>query len=259
MNLLEARDISVSFGGLKAVEGVDLSVNEGEIMTLIGPNGAGKTTAFNLITGFLAPDRGAVVFRGRDITGLPPHDIAALGLVRTFQKTNIFAETTVEHSIAIGFHTRLKAGLGSIVFGGADARAEGREVRERAREILEFTGLAPWAAHLGKNLPYGKQRMLSIALALAANPALLLLDEPATGLNPVETKELIDIIYRIRDERKITVFLIEHNMNLVVAISDRLAVLCYGEKLTEGKPAEVSRDSRVIEAYLGRGYRHAAS
>ncbi|MDR1730591.1 MAG: ABC transporter ATP-binding protein [Synergistaceae bacterium] len=257
--MLKTADLSVYFGGLKAVEKVALEVHEGEILSLIGPNGAGKTTFFNLVSGFLKPTSGSVHFMDRDITGLPPHEIAGKGLIRTFQKTNIFADVSVEESIRIGFHLHRQAGLFDILTAGKTSRRENAEVAERSKDILSFTGLYSWKNHLVKNIPYGKQRMLAIALALAANPRLLLLDEPATGLNPVETQELMDIILKIRREKKITIFLIEHNMNLVVAISDRLAVLCYGEKLTEGKPEEVSKDPRVIEAYLGRGYNHAAS
>jgi branched-chain amino acid transport system ATP-binding protein len=258
-NMLRAKGLSVHFGGLKAVENVSLDVAEGEILSLIGPNGAGKTTFFNLVSGFLKPTAGEVHFLNADVTGRPPNEIAGLGLVRTFQKTNIFADVTVAESIKIGFHLRRKAGLLDILAAGKNSRREIEDVGKWSEEILTFTGLFAWKNYLVKNIPYGKQRMLAIALALAAEPKLLLLDEPATGLNPVETQELMDIILKIRDEKKITVFLIEHNMNLVVSISDRLAVLCYGEKLTEGKPEEVSRDPRVIEAYLGRGFSYAAS
>ena len=257
--MLKARELSVQFGGLKAVSNVTLDVYEGEIVSLIGPNGAGKTTFFNIVSGFLKPTSGSVKFMDSDITGFTPHEIAGKGLVRTFQKTNIFADVSVAESIKIGFHLHRKAGLCDIMMGGSVSRRENSEVRERSEDILAFMGLASWKWHLVKNIPYGKQRMLAIALALAAEPKLLLLDEPATGMNPVETQELMNIILKIRNEKKITIFLIEHNMSLVVSISDQIVVLCYGEKLTEGKPSEVSKDPRVIEAYLGRGYGHAAS
>jgi branched-chain amino acid transport system ATP-binding protein len=258
MNMLQSESVSMHFGGLKAVENVDLSVREGEILSLIGPNGAGKTTFFNVASGFLKPTKGRIRFLGRDITGLPPHDIAAMGLVRTFQKTNIFAGITVEESVRIGFSLHRKASLGSILLGAGSVRAEEKKVDGLLQDILAFTALDEWKGSLVKNIPYGKQRILSIAVALAAGPRLLMLDEPATGLNPVETKELIDIILRIRGERGITVLLIEHNMRLVVSISDRMVVLSYGEKLAEGKPEEISKNPQVIEAYLGKGFQHVS-
>ena len=228
-------------------------------MSLIGPNGAGKTTFFNLVSGFLKPTSGTVKFLGQDITGKEPHVTAKLGLVRTFQKTNIFADVTVADSIKIGFSQHRHANIINILDNGPTVRNENAAVQKKADDILRFCGLYDWKNFLVKNIPYGKQRMLSVALALATSPKLLLLDEPATGLNPAETKELIDIILKIKNKLMITVFLIEHNMNLVVSISDRLAVLCYGEKLTEGMPSEVAKDPRVIEAYLGRGFQNNVS
>lgn len=200
--MLLTEDISISFGGLKAVEKVSLEVREGEILSLIGPNGAGKTTFFNLVSGFLKPSCGTVRFTGTDITGMSPHEIAKKGLVRTFQKTNIFAGVSVAESVKIGFHLHRDAGLLDILTHRRQSRQEDAEVLERAEELLSFTSLAPWKRHLVKNIPYGKQRMLGIALALAAAPKLLLLDEPATGLNTVETQELMELILKIRAEKK---------------------------------------------------------
>lgn len=258
MSMLRSENISIHFGGLKAVENVNLEVNEGEIMSLIGPNGAGKTTFFNLASGFLKPISGHVYFFDKEVTGLPPHIIASMGLVRTFQKTNIFAEVTVAESVKIGFNLHRKAGLGSILIGGRSTREEEERVSAMLKELLFFTGLSEWRDSLVKNIPYGKQRMLSIAMALATTPKLLMLDEPATGLNPVETKELIDIILRIRKDKGITILLIEHNMRLVVSISDRMVVLNHGEKLAEGKPDEISKNPEVIEAYLGKGFQNVS-
>ena len=190
--------------------------------------------------------------------GLPPYRIAAMGLVRTFQKTNIFSEIPVRDGVVTGFHLARSAGLASILFHTRRARAEQADVDQRAAEILAFSGLGPWAHQLGKNLPYGKQRLLEVAVALAASPRLLLLDEPASGLNPAETNDLMVLIRRIRDEKGITVLLIEHNMRFVVGISDRVVVLNQGRKIADGTPGAVSKDRTVIEAYLGRGFADGA-
>jgi branched-chain amino acid transport system ATP-binding protein len=259
VRLLETQALSIHFGGLKAVDQVDLFVDEGEILSLIGPNGAGKTTFFNLVSGFLTPNAGTARYGGQEITGLPPYRIAALGLVRTFQKTNIFSEIPVRDGVATGFHLTRNAGIASILLHTRRARAEQAEVDRRTADILTFTGLAPWADQLGKNLPYGKQRILEVAVALAASPRLLLLDEPASGLNPAETNDLMALIRRIRDEKRITVLLIEHNMRLVVGISDRVVVLNHGKKLADGPPSTVSKDRAVVEAYLGRGFAEGAA
>jgi branched-chain amino acid transport system ATP-binding protein len=244
----------VQFGGLRAVDAVDLTLDEGEILSLIGPNGAGKTTLFNLVSGFLRPTAGTARYRDREITGLPPYEIAALGLVRTFQKTNIFAEIPVRDGVATGFHLKRDAGMASILLRTRRARSEQTQVEQWTAEVLAFTGLSPWSHLLGKNLPYGKQRILEVAVALAASPRLLLLDEPASGLNPTETNDLMGLIRRIRDERRITVLLIEHNMRLVVGISDRVVVLNHGKKIADGPPGAVATEQAVVEAYLGRGF-----
>jgi branched-chain amino acid transport system ATP-binding protein len=257
VRFLETADLSINFGGLKAVDRVGLFIDEGEILSLIGPNGAGKTTLFNLISGFLRPAEGSVSYRGEVITGWPPHQIAFKGLVRTFQKTNIFSEITVREGVATGFHLRRKVSLSKILLNSHKARMEQKDVERWTSDVLDFAGLMPWADLLGKNLPYGKQRILEIGVALAASPRLLLLDEPASGLNPKETNELMALIRKIRDEKGITVFLIEHNMNLVVGISDRVVVLNHGKKIAEGPPGVISKDQAVIEAYLGRGFGHA--
>jgi branched-chain amino acid transport system ATP-binding protein len=254
VRLLETLGLSISFGRLRAVDQGDAHIDEGEILSLIGPNGAGKTTFFNLITGFLRPTKGRVIYLGQDLTGLQPHQIAAHRMVRTFQKTNIFSEVTVEERITIGFHMRRKCGIWQILLNGQETKEEGYEIQKQTSEILGLAGLGSWAKLKGKNHPYGKQRIFEVAVALAGSPRLLLLDEPATGLNPKATQELVELIRRIRGERGITVCPIEHNMNVVTGISNRKVVLNYGKKITEGTPEEISKDRAMIEAYLGRGY-----
>jgi len=256
MHLLETRDLSVNFGGLKAVDGVDAHIEKGEILSIIGPNGAGKTTFFNVVTGFIRPTQGKVLFIDDDITNTPAYKIADKGIIRTFQKTNIFAEVTVKESVSIGFHKKRHCGILQILMNGKQAKREELDVDQRTEDILGFTGLKDWSAFLGKNLPYGKQRILEIAVALAAFPSLLLLDEPATGLNPKETQELINLIKRIGADG-ITVCIIEHDMKVVTGISDRVIVLNYGKKIAEGTPGDISRNNMVIEAYLGKGFAHA--
>jgi branched-chain amino acid transport system ATP-binding protein len=251
MALLEIRNLDHYFGGLRAVQGFNLSLHPGELLGLIGPNGAGKTTIFNLVSGFYRPTGGEILFEGKRIGGVRPHQITALGISRTFQNIRLWNSMTVLENLCVSQHCRLGYGLAYSLLGTGRYRDCERKVLKNARDLLDMLGLAAYADEQPRNLAYGLQRRVEICRALAAKPKLLLLDEPAAGINPGEIEQLISLIRWVREQFDLTVWLIEHQMKVVMSLCERITVLDFGETIAEGTPGEVRRNPRVIKAYLG--------
>ena len=251
-NLLVADKVRKEFGGLVATDDVDFTIPWGSIVALIGPNGAGTTTFFNQITGVYVPTSGSIVFDGTEVVGKPPHAIVELGVGRTFQNIRLFAQMTAIENVLVGMHCRLRGGIVGSILRTPRVKREETEARDRARELLVYCGLPRRHEEYAGTLPYGDQRRLEVARALATDPKLLLLDEPTAGMNPQETAEFTAFVRRVRDEKSLTILLIEHDMKVVMGVSERITVLEYGAVIAEGTPGEIRANPRVIEAYLGK-------
>ncbi len=252
MPLLQTTNVVKRFGGLIAVNKISFSLEQGRIASIIGPNGAGKTTFFNSLTGIYQPEEGQINFNGRSLIGLRPDQVSERGISRTFQNIRLFGAMTVLENIMVGMHTQLKQSAIDALFRTKKFNDEEKDAEKRAERLMEYVGLKNVGNQLARNLPYGGQRRIEIARAIAANPTLLLLDEPTAGMNPNETEDAIKLFRRIRDDKGITILLIEHDMRVVMGISEHISVMDYGEKIAEGTPQEIRNNQRVIEAYLGR-------